>query len=538
MHKHPRVFVDGKISLRSLPEESDKLADEFVIAIRQTLTNMRLVDKNCVIDSRNPGEHPFISIPEDLPLNQTLLSRYVAQGEKTEFKRQKPWQKGTLGDEEDGLINPSVFYTLAIKCDKAPEEILERVKAEYMKMGGEFLKVKNIESFKPKAFVRVFRTHNYNPTLTRTYELGKILLEARQAESAADKHYKWGSDPIASFQQRSQVPQIVGVSSKMFEHWPENLKANRKLPHFECDIDKVEQMQSLVEMGKKHRLFEKYWGKGVHVSCVHEYQKLTSAQNTALKDFSKKHVEIQNSYEMDYLSGIAELGEPVPVRDVNDSTKTLGHISLRQVLYRYYMITDKIAGDISMFWEIHQGGDFMDVDVVRPKDDEAQHALVQMNKNLAAYLFFSLKEKQVAQNFIDDLIHASIDVTLVREVSQCRWDTKKKTLWTPRDEEEEAKKRQEQASWYVRLDMLDIGNKKSSSKEVQADRRNLLKISDINSVATLNAAEGEKDVTNEDPSSKGYTGDPGLPVLSLGKAKAPGKPMMVTLTMRRRKSLH
>ena len=72
--------------------------------------------------------------------------------------------------------------------------------------------------------------------------------------------------------------------------------------------------------------------------------------------------------------------------------------------------------------------------------------------------------------------------------------------------------------------MLDIGNKKSSSKEVQADRRNLLKISDINSVATLNAAEGEKDVTNKDPSSKGYTGDPGLPVLSLGKAKAPGKP--------------
>ena len=72
--------------------------------------------------------------------------------------------------------------------------------------------------------------------------------------------------------------------------------------------------------------------------------------------------------------------------------------------------------------------------------------------------------------------------------------------------------------------MLHIGNKKSISKEIQADRRNLLKISDINSVATLNAAEGEKNVTNEDPSSKGYTGDPGLPVLSLGKAEAPGKP--------------
>ena len=124
-----------------------------------------------------------------------------------------------MGDEDDGLRNPSVFFTLVIKCDKEPDEILERVKAEYMKMGGEFLKVKNIESFKPKAFMRVFRTHNYNSTMTRTYELEKILLEARQMESAKDKHYKWGSDPIASFQQRTQVPQIVGVSSKMFEHW-------------------------------------------------------------------------------------------------------------------------------------------------------------------------------------------------------------------------------------------------------------------------------------------------------------------------------
>ena len=401
---------------------------------------------------------------------------------------------------------------------------MERVKAEYMKMGGEFLRVKNIESFKPKAFMRVFRTHNYNSTSTRTYELEKILLEARQAESATDKHYKWSCDPISSFQQRSQVPQIVGISSKMFEHWLENLKANRKLPHFECDINKVEQMQSLVEMGKKHRIFEKYWGKGVHVSCVYEYQKLTSAQNTALKDFSKKHVEIQNSYEMDYLSGISDLNEPVPVRDVNDSSKILGHISLRQVLYRYYTISDKVAGDISMFWEIHQGGDFMDVDVVRPKDEEAQHALVQMNKNLAAYLTFSLKEKQVAQNFIDDLINSSIDITLVREVPQCRWDAKKRTLWTPRDEEEDAKKRQEQASWYVRLDMLDIGNKTISSKEDQADRRNLLKISDINSVATLNAPSGDKNDTNENTPNRGYSGDPGLPVLSLGKAKASGKP--------------
>ena len=288
-------------------------------------------------------------------------------------------------------------------------------------------------------------------------------------------------------------------------------------------MNKVEQMQSLVEMGKKHRIFEKYWGKGVHVSCVYEYQKLTSAQNTALKEFSKKHVEIQNSYEMDFLSGISELDKPVPVRDVNDNEKILGHISLRQVLYRHYMITDKVAGDISMFWEIHQGGDFMDVDVVRPKDEEAQHALLQMNKNLAAYLTFSLKEKQVAQNFIDELINTSIDVTLVREVSQCRWDADKKTLWTPRQEEEEARKRQEQASWYVRLDMLEIGNKKNNTKEDQADRRNLLKISDINSVATLNVPEQEKNDANEDPSSKGYAGDPGLPVLSLGKAKASEK---------------
>ena len=105
---------------------------------------------------------------------------------------------------------------------------------------------------------------------------------------------------------------------------------------------------------------------------------------------------------------------------------------------------------------------------------------------------------------------------LVSEADKCTWNPKDKTLSTPRDEAMEAAKKNEEAEWYMNLDFLNIRDyNKNDKKEKHVDRRNFQRCKDDGSlVATLNVAAGD------DGRGKGYSGDVGMPVLSLGKTKA------------------
>ena len=268
-------------------------------------------------------------------------------------------------------------------------------------------------------------------------------------------------------------------------------------------------------MAKKHGIVKRYWGSGVHLSSYDGEAKTSGLQRKALLKFSGKHVEIQASYEQDALVGITQLDNPVAIR--SSSGDVVGHATLRQLLYTQY----KIGNGIELFWEIHQMGLMADVDVVRPKDDEARFIINQMNKNIAAYLIYDLTSgpKPMATAFVEELVRECTDATLVAEVPLCKWDLEKKELWTPRDEALEADKKQEEAEWYLNIEALDIGGKgKAKKKGGQVDRDKLLRFSDTNSFTTLNVSEGNR------AGSKGYGGDEGMPVLSLGKTRAAIKP--------------
>ena len=67
IHKHQRIFIDAKITLKSPMEEDDRLADEFVDAIKSIITNARLVDPNVVLDCKSAGEYPFLSKALQVP---------------------------------------------------------------------------------------------------------------------------------------------------------------------------------------------------------------------------------------------------------------------------------------------------------------------------------------------------------------------------------------------------------------------------------------------------------------------------------------
>ena len=90
-HVHKRVHVEGKVRLRSPPEEEDKLADEFVKVVASIVTNARTVDDSFVLVSKVDGKHPWISQPSQVDFNHAILGRHVTTASNAEFRRQKPW---------------------------------------------------------------------------------------------------------------------------------------------------------------------------------------------------------------------------------------------------------------------------------------------------------------------------------------------------------------------------------------------------------------------------------------------------------------
>ena len=513
-HVHKRVLVEGKVKMRSPPDEENRLADEFVKVLIGIVNNAKTVDSSFVLVSKVSGKYPWIAQANQINFNHAILGRHVTTASNVEFKRQKPWGNMKSKDD-DGLVNPSVFFTMAWGCDVLPKEIINGIKTEFQKLGGEFLRVKKLDAFNVECAARVFGTHLSNSWGTMEYELKAILTEGRNREEKEDPHWEFATAPIPDFQLRLQVPRIPGLNSTMFENWPERLKAARKVPHVECDVEKVDQFRSLVGMAKKHGVVKKFWGAGVHLSSYDGGATVSGLQRNALVKFSGKHVEIQESYEQDALIGIIHLDKPVPIR--NSDGDVVAHASLRHILYIRY----KIGKGIELFWEIHQMGLMADVDVVRPRDNEARHIITQMNKNMAAFLVNDLTtgDEAMCGTFVNELVRACIDRTLVEEVPRCRWDASKRELWTPRDAALEAAKKREEAEWYVNIEGLNIGGRdKAKRKGGQANRDNLLRFNDASSFVTLNVKEGDG------AGGKGYGGDEGMPVLSLGKARAVTKP--------------
>ena len=81
-------------------------------------------------------------------------------------------------------------------------------------MGGEFIRLKKLGSFKIECVARVFQTHLSNSLDTREYKLKAILTEARDMEAKEDCFYEHAAAPNPEFQQRLQVPRITGVNAK------------------------------------------------------------------------------------------------------------------------------------------------------------------------------------------------------------------------------------------------------------------------------------------------------------------------------------
>jgi hypothetical protein len=143
--------------------------------------------------------------------------------------------------------------------------------------------------------------------------------------------------------------------------------------------------------------------------------------------FAMKHANYQGSMMGETITGIMLLDGAV-----SPTTKG-GEVSLRMVLLTYFKMKNKF----SLFAELHQTEALGPVLAITPACSEAETMVSMMNKQVAAYHYYYLKDAALPERFVKNLLRATCDATLVAEIKECNWDSKTMTLTTPQEKQED-----------------------------------------------------------------------------------------------------
>jgi hypothetical protein len=124
----------------------------------------------------------------------------------------------------------------------------------------------------------------------------------------------------------------------------------------------------------------------------------------------------------------------------------VGKMTMRRVLYTRCVMSDGHR----LFKEVHQAAPMGAVDVVVPNCAESERMLMMINRNIAAYMtHYLVQVVKLDEEFVNRLIRATVDPSLVNAIKDCKWDEMTQGLTTPEDEEQEKMKAMEEAAWYT-----------------------------------------------------------------------------------------
>ena len=167
--------------------------------------------------------------------------------------------------------------------------------------------------------------------------------------------------------------------------------------------------------------------------------------------FAMGHANYQGSMTGETISGIYLLDGAVALTQGN------GSVSLRQVLFTYFKMKDKY----SIFAELHQTEEMGPVLAIIPACAEVERLVQMMNKQVAAFLYYFLLDASLPEVFIKALLKETCNPTLVKEISDCDWDSDTQTLTTPEEkQQDDALDDLEGASWYKNaFDLQEFGIK-------------------------------------------------------------------------------
>lgn len=184
------------------------------------------------------------------------------------------------------------------------------------------------------------------------------------------------------------------------------------------------------------------------------------------------------------LVGIDILDASEPFYKRTEPTKILGYISLRKLLLKYV----KLGDGSPAFAEVHQAGPLSAVTVVYPNIEEAETLVVKMNKNIAAFLIFTLQEEGLPEELLKRIMKASCDADTYVTALACQWDDEYKTVLLPKEKvgDEARKDEQEKEEWYFEEFGVHMKEKaKQKEKAPYIQKEDMFDLDTVGSVKTI-----------------------------------------------------
>jgi hypothetical protein len=493
------------------------------------LENLQIADPTMVYNTLDPtNPSPDVSVGRMLPNNFIKLGLYIPiDGKGDEFdaaRDRKPQQnqkgsdsrnwRGDSNAEEKQKGSANIYFKFIMSCDKSPKEIMQSTFQEWKRGNGIQLRIKNIPSVSTMTPVLLYFLHNNNKDGSLLYELKNLL--GRTQELMIDDYTLDEEDwdrAIPPMAIRRNVPFIPRQDKRQFNGWPSQLKMARKAIHIEVATEEAEFIKTLCKEAKVRGLFTPIWGKRVFATEPLGWESL-DGDMIRMGRISQKHINYHASMIVDKLAGVNDLNAKADIKDARDPTKTVCTMTLRDCLYNFW----KMENGSSLFGEIHQAGPMGNVEVVIPNTKEAEDMLVMMNKHFACYFVNYLKDLKVDEDFIQTIAGRGLELTLLHEVNDCKWDSEKKELLTPEDiaggEEDEL----EEETWYVdHVAKFMENNKQANKKKQYAAPEALFNLDDEHSCKTINQKN-----------DKEYEWVDGEDVLQLGRNKEEENAMDLT----------
>ena len=438
VHTYAKTFIEAAITVKS--EDKPK---ELIGAIKLLLANGKYLDSNLALSplkhNINITKPKLILREDDVPVNFTHLGQYVYTSGNRIFEKKKNWkaapnktapQRDQEQCDENHLKDPVVYFTFAIATDVLPHTLINGIKTEWETHGGGKLQVKDLQSQESKVVLALYYIYTgtpYNIILKTIQMILRDTSSTREHERMTlEDDDTYNPLPVPEVSLHSQVPRLKGVDSSSFDKLPYHVRENRKVLHIETDPDDEAHLKDLIRFAKERNFIGLFLGKHAHVTEVMDNNS-TPGEVKRMVKFAMGHANYQGSMTGETISGIDLLDGAVALTVGN------GSVSLRQVLFTYFKMKDKY----SVFAELHHTEEMGPVLAIIPACAEAERLVQMMNKQVAAFLYYFLLDASLPDVFIKVLLKETCDPALVKEISDCDWDSDTETLTTPEEKKQD-----------------------------------------------------------------------------------------------------
>ena len=413
-HKYKRTIFKLAILLTS-----EKKFEEFTQALMAFLTNAQMVDPKFVINPLNPKSvSKDISTKGDISPNMTKLGEHIkiSGNGPNVFNKRKVWdkddgRKSWKANKKEEFQNPTVYFSMFVSSETPPKDIIERTTHEWARMNGVRLQIKELQFVDTETVVSIYKVSKLTPKDVILEELKKILLMAQEKARKDDLELELydflldldveDTSVLPAMTLRIQAAKLRGEEVATFNRLINRAQYARKTWHLEVPSAHAAKMKSLVEIAKAYKCVDANWGVHAHLSKVTDIKSTVSEAKRQV-EIAQKHTNYEVSMTTEELIGVIDLDYAAKVCHPT-SGKEVGSFSLRYALMNFVKMSDGRPA----IAEAHQSSISKPTHLVVPNTPEAERIINMMNKNLPAYLYHTLIEHGLPEEFVEELLEQS-----------------------------------------------------------------------------------------------------------------------------------